>query len=117
MRIRMWSFFKSVPNVPPIAWMFSKENHSSHNAILFRMKAIFSLAQAAERCPFYSTASLWVLHRIVQPEKETANFVWIQEGIKEWRTQWSFFLQSSNRFIGQLEQRSLQCLFRATICT
>src|ERR1700730_4640772 len=99
----MWSFFKSVPNGSPGVLALPKEHHCSHNAIFFRMKTIFALAQAAERRPFFSATSLWVSRRIIQPEQETANFIRIQERIEKWRTQWSLFFQSSNRFIGKLE--------------
>src|SRR3989442_19840 len=100
MRISMRSFLETVPNVSPGILAFSKENHSSHDAIFFRMKAVFSLAQATKRGPFFSTTSLWVSYRVIQPEEKTAHFIRVQESIEEWRTQWSLFFQSSNWFIG-----------------
>src|SRR5947209_568144 len=113
----MRSFLEAIPNVSPGVLALSKENYGCHHAILFRMKAVFSLAQTTERCPFFSTTSLWVSHRIVQPEQEATNFIRIQESIKEGRAQWSLFFQTSNRFIGQFEQRTLQCLFCSCVCT
>src|SRR5258708_5234832 len=117
MWISMGSFLEAIPNVSPGVQALSKEKYSRHNAIFFRMKAIFSLAQTTERCPFFSTASLWVPYRIIQPEQEAADFIRIQESIKKWRAQWSLFFQSSKRFIGQFEQHTLQCLFCSCVCT
>src|SRR2546430_11998559 len=45
--------------------MLSKETHSVLVSILFMINAIIDVAQAADRCAFYSTASLWVQRRVV----------------------------------------------------